>query len=310
MLLQILKEISRLVFILIITSFLTFFLLYNSPGSAAESILISHDIVPTQEAIDNIKQEYGLDKPFIVQYISWLRKVIVGDLGYAYSVDKPVIDEFLSKVPYTLMLAGFSIALILLISFPLGILSAINKGKAIDFVVTVFSSISIAVPSFWMGLMLIIIFVVNLGWFQITKMHEPRNILLAAIALALPLIGRYTALIRGIVTEQLSSDYIIGAVARGVSKRSLIINHLLPSSIVNTLPLLGISIGAILGGTVIIENIFSIPGLGNMVLNAIYARDYPLIKSFVLFMTLIFIFISFSIDQICKIIDPRLRAKN
>ena len=302
-----LKEISRLLFILLVTSFLTFFLLYNSPGSAAENILLSHDIIPTQEALDSIKKEYGLDKPFIMQFFNWLKNLIVGDLGYAYSIDKPVIDEFLNKIPYTLMLAGFSISLILLFSFPLGILSALNRGKLIDFLVAIFSSISIAVPSFWMGLMLIIIFVVNLGWFQITKMDEPRNIILAAIALALPLIGRYTALIRGAVTEQLSSDYVIGAMARGVTKRRIIINHLLPSSIVSILPLLGISIGAILGGTVIIENIFSIPGLGNMVLNAIYARDYPLIKSFVLFMTLTFIFISFSIDQICKIIDPRLR---
>ena len=302
------KEIFRLAFILLVTSFLTFFLLHSSPGSAAESILVSNDIIPTQEAIDGIKKEYGLDKPFMVQYLDWLKGVVSGDLGFAYSVDKPVAEEFLNKLPYTLMLAGFSITLIILISFPLGILSATYRGRVVNFLVTILTSISISIPSFWMGLMLIIVFVVNLGWFQITKMGEPRNIVLAAIALALPLIGRYTALIRGIVTEQLSSDYITGAIARGVTKKNIIINHLLPSSIVSTLPLIGISIGAILGGTVIIENIFSIPGLGNMVINAIYARDYPLIKSFVLFMTVVYIFISFSIDQICKVIDPRLRA--
>jgi len=304
-----LNELFKLFITLILVSFITFFLLYNSPGSAAENIILSYDMIPTAETIEEIKRQYGLDRPFLVQYFTWLIDAFHGDFGYAYSIDKHVVEEFKERLYFTLMLSGFSIVFIVVFSFFFGILSALNKGKCIDYIISIFSSVFISIPSFWLGLMLIIVFVVHLGWFEITKMNEAKNIILAAISLSLPLIGRYTKIIHVATVEQLSSDYVIGAKTRGISKFNIIINHILPNTIIITLPLIGISIGSILGGTIIIENIFSIPGLGNMVLNAIYNRDYPLIKAFVIFMTLIYIFISFAIDQICKIIDPRLENK-
>ena len=305
----VLKELSRLVLLLFIASFLTFSLLYVSPGDAAELILLAHDLLPSEEALAAIRQEYGLDKPFLLRYFDWLIGVMQGDFGYSHSAGRPVAEEFRRKIPHTLMLATFSIIIMLFFSFLLGIIAAMHKGKITDYIVMFLASTVIAVPSFWMGLMLILLFVVKLGWFEITKMQEPENMVLAAVALALPLIGRYASLIRAGIVEQLSLDHVKGAKVRGIPALTVFIRHLLPNTIIVVLPPLGISIGAILGGTIIIEEVFAIPGLGRMVLDAINLRDFPLIQSFVMFMTVIYIFIGFAIDQICKFLDPRMRFK-
>lgn len=303
----ILKEVLKLLSILLATTFLTFILLYTSPGDAAENILISHDMVPTAEAVESIRREYGLDRPFLAQYGTWLQGVAVGDFGYSHSAGSSVLEEFKSRAPQTFFLAGYAIALTVLLSFVGGILAAVYRGSIFDYTVRFASSLTISIPSFWMGLMLIILFVVHLNWFEITKMHEPRNIILPAAALSLPLIGRYIGQIRAAFIEQLSSDYVAGAKARGVRRGQIVFNHILPNAIITTLPPLGITIGAILGGTFIVETIFSIPGLGDMALAAIHARDYPLIKSYVVFMTVIYILITFIIEQACKWADPRLK---
>lgn len=302
-----LKETARLLLLLAVVSFLTFSLLYISPGDAAELILLAHDLMPSPEALESIRQKYGLDKPFLLQYVDWLGGVLQGDFGYSHSAGRPVSEEFIRKIPHTLMLAAFSIAILVFFSLLLGIIAAMHKGKAIDYIVMFLASSVIAIPSFWMGLMLILLFVVELGWFEITRMQEPGNMVLAAVALALPLIGRYASLIRAGIVEQLSQGYVIGAKVRGIPRLSVFIRHLLPNTIIIILPPLGISIGAIMGGTIIIEEVFAIPGLGRMVLEAINLRDFPLIQSFVLFMTIIYILIGFAIDQICKLLDPRFR---
>lgn len=305
-----LKEFARLLLLLFVASFLTFSLLYVSPGDAAELILLAHDMMPSEEALAAIRQEYGLDKPFLLRYFDWLMGVMQGDFGYSHSAGRPVGEEFMRKIPPTLMLATFSIAILLFFSFLLGIVAAMHKGRITDYIIMFFASSVIAVPSFWMGLMLILLFVVQLGWFQITRMHEPQNMILAATALALPLIGRYASLIRAGIVEQLSLDYVKGAKVRGIAPLTIFTRHLLPNTIIIVLPPLGISIGAILGGTIIIEEVFAIPGLGRMVLDAINLRDFPLIQSFVMFMTVIYIGIGFIIDQICKALDPRMRFES
>ena len=302
-----LKEVGRLLLLLFVASFLTFSLLYVSPGDAAELIMLAHDMIPTEETLAAIRQEYGLDKPFFLRYFDWSINALQGDFGYSHSAGQPVFEEFRRRIPFTLMLAGFSIAMLLFFSFTLGIIAAMHKGRAADYIVMLLSSTMIAIPSFWMGLMLILLFVVKLGWFEITKMQEPANMVLAAAALALPLIGRYASLIRAGIVDQLSQQHVTGAKVRGVPDITVFIRHLLPNTIIIVLPPLGISIGAILGGTIIIEEVFSIPGLGRMVLDAINLRDFPLIQSFVMFMTLIYISIGFAIELICKTLDPRMR---
>jgi len=303
------KEILRLIFILLVTTFITFAMLYDSPDIVAENILVMKDIVPTKEAIESIKKERGLDKPFVAQYTSWLIGIANADFGYSHSMNRPVKEEFLLRLPNTLMLAGYAIVIMVSLSLLLGILSSIYRGSLLDRAISIFSSIIISIPVFWMGLLLILVFIVNFSLFELTRMNTPRNIILPAIALALPLIGRYTILIRASFLEQISSNYITGAKVRGVAKSTIMLRHVLPNAIIVILPPVGISIGAILGGTVIIEMIFSIYGLGAMVLLGIDHSDYPLIKSFVLLMTVTYISISFFIDWTCKLLDPRLRAK-
>jgi len=211
-----LKEVGRLLLLLFVASFLTFSLLYVSPGDAAELIMLAHDMIPTEESLAIIRQEYGLDKPFFLRYFDWSINALQGDFGYSHSAGQPVFEEFMRRIPFTLMLAGFSIAMLLFFSFALGIIAAMHKGRAADYIVMLLSSTMIAIPSFWMGLMLILLFVVKLGWFEITKMQEPANMVLAAAALALPLIGRYASLIRAGIVDQLSQQHVTGAKVRGV----------------------------------------------------------------------------------------------
>jgi len=307
--LLVIKELIKFLSILIIATFATFVLLYDSPENIAENILIMHDIIPTKDAVEGLIKEHKLDKPFLMQYFHWLISVSNAELGYSHSLDKLVIEEFMDRAPSTFMLAGYSIFFVITMSFSFGIISSVYKNRLIDRIITILSSIVISVPVFWMGLLLILLFVVKLNMFELTKMNEAKNIILPAIALSLPLIGRYAVLIRASFLEQFSSDYVVGAKVRGISQRGIIFGHIFPNAIVAILPPLGISVGAILGGTIIIEMIYGIHGLGSMVLVGITHNDYPLIKSFVLFMTIVYMFISFFVDWICKVIDPRLRHK-
>jgi len=304
------KEFFKFISILVIATFATFVMLYDTPDNVAENLLIMHDMVPTKEAIENIKKEQGLDRPFMTQYLQWVKNAAKGDFGYSHSMGRAVNQEFVRRMPSTLILAGYAIMLLGLFSLLFGILASVYRGRLIDKIITMFSSAVIAMPVFWMGLLLILIFIVNLHLFELTKMYKAQNLILPSIALALPLIGRYTILIRAAFIEQLSSDYVIGAKVRGVPQKDIILKHILPNAIVVILPPLGISIGAILGGTIIIETIFGIYGLGNMVLSGIDHGDYPLIKTFVLFMTAIYMSVSFVTDWACRLIDPRLRHKS
>lgn len=303
-------EISRLLLVLFIATFATFAMLYTESDTVAEDILVMQDLIPTKEAIEGIKKEYGLDKPFVLQYANWIQGVTKGELGYSHSLDKPVLDEFVHRLPNTLILTGYSTAFILIFSLLFGLLGAMHKNKFIDKIIALFSSFAIAMPAFWIGLILIVIFIVKLRFFELTNMNNPKNMLLPAISLALPLIGRYAMLIRASMLDQVSANYVTSARTRGIPQRNIILRHILPNAIVSILPLLGISIGAILGGTVIIETVFGIHGIGSMVISGINHSDYPLIQSFVLFMTTVYIAISFAVDWLCKLIDPRLRHKN
>ena len=304
---MIFRELLRLLFVLFVATFVTFSMLYTDPDTVAEDILIMRDMMPNQEDIEAIKNEYGLNKPFLLQYTRWIESVSRGDFGYSHSLDKPVVEEFLQRLPNTLMLSVYSITFLIFFSLLFGILAATYKGSIIDKGVNILSAIAISIPTFWMGLILILIFIVHFRLFELTNMNNPKNILLPAISLALPLIGRYAILIRATFLDQLDANYITGAKIRGVSSVGIVFRHILPNAIVAILPPLGISIGAILGGTVIIETVFGIHGIGNMVIAAIDHTDYPIIKSFVLFMTSIYLFMSFSIDWLSKLIDPRLR---
>lgn len=303
------KRILQLLVVMILASFLTFGLTYMSPSDPAEMMLTSHDIIPTEELLEKTREEMGLNNPFIIQYGNWLKNLLTGDFGYSYSSKESVSNILSQRIFMTLRLALVALLFLIVFSLTLGILSAINKNKLLDHIIGVISFVEISIPSFWLGLILIYIFVVKVHYFDITDNSSMESVILPAVTLSIPLMGRYIRQIRSAILEQYSQDYVVGARARGIKESEIIIKHILPNAIMGIITLLGLTTAMLLGGTVIVESIFSWPGLGSMALEAITYRDYPLLQSYVIFMALIYVTINFVVDIITQAIDPRVNLK-
>lgn len=293
--------------VLIAASFITFGLTYLSPSDPAEMMLTSNDMIPTEELLEKTREEMGLKDPFIVQYGRWLHETAKGDLGYSYSTRTEVRDVIGPRVAMTVRLAMAAVGMLVMVSVLLGIIAAIWKDHLIDKVIRGISLIGISIPGFWMGMMLIFIFVVKYKFFKITDPHAPTSVILPAVTLAIPLSGRYIRQIRASVLEQFSEHYVIGARARGLKERDIIAKEVLPNAMLSIITLLGLSVAMLLGGTVIVERIFAWPGLGTMAIDAITYRDYPLLQAYVIFMTIIYVGVNFLVDVVSELIDPRLR---
>ncbi len=303
----VIRRILQLLMVMLGASFLTFGLTYLSPSDPAEMMLTSHDIVPTVELLEKTREEMGLNDPFLVQYGNWLSNLLKGDLGYSYSSREDVTDVLPKRIGMTVRLALAALLCLVLCSLLLGIVSAIKKSHFIDYIIRGLSFVGISIPAFWLGLLLMYVFVVKVRWFKITDPYAFESVILPALTLAIPLIGRYTRQIRAAVLEQFSQDYAVGARARGIKEREIILKHVLPNAMMGIITLLGLSIAFLLGGTVFVENIFSWPGLGTMALEAITYRDYPLLQAYVLFMALIYVSINFLVDISTQALDPRMR---
>lgn len=300
------KRILQLLLAIFGVTFITFGLTTISPSDPAEVRLLANDQIPSEEALEKLREEMGLNDPFLVQYGDWLKDILRGDLGYSYRYSAPVANVLTQKVPITLELAAAALGLFLVLSICLGVLAAIYKSKLLDYCIRGFSFISISIPAFWLGLIFLYYFAVKLNWFSVTKTDSFSSIVLPAFTLAFPLIGKYARLIRSEILEQLSHDYVIGARSNGVKEHRIIFRYVLPNALISILPLFGLSMAALLGGTVIVENIFSWHGLGSMALEAITYRDYALLQAYVLLMTVIYVSINFIVDVFVQVLDPRI----
>jgi len=305
-----LSRFPQLLLVVLGASFLTFSLTYLSPGDPAEMMFAARSVVPTEEALAEARKQMGLDAPFLVQYGRWLGKVATGDLGTSYITNGPVIDILKRKIPMTLKLALTATLFLAVFSLLFGILSALYRNHLPDFFIRGGSFCGISIPDFWLGLILIYFFVVKLGWFKITDPYLPSSVILPGLTLAIPLIGRYVRQIRAALLEEISSDYVIGARARGIREHTIILGHVLPNALAGLLTLFGLSIALLIGGTVIVESIFTWPGLGRMALDAIFQRDYPLLQAYVILMALIYVGISFLVDLVTELVNPRSREKD
>ena len=277
------NRLTQVIITLIGVSFLTFCLTYLSPGDPAAMVLEASDTIVSQEVLEKTREEMGLNDPFLVQYGNWVWGVLHGDMGMSYSGKKPVVDKLMEGFAGTVLLAITTIVLILLISLPLGIFSAVHRNKIPDFVVRVFSFIGVSMPSFWVGLILLYIFGLKLGLFPIaTATVTPSGLVLPALTLAIYQSAKYTRQVRTVILDELNQDYVIGARARGLSENMILWKHVLPNAVLPLITLLGMSIGWLLGGVAVIETVFAWPGMGRMAVYAITMRDYPLIEGFVL----------------------------
>lgn len=302
------NRLTQVIITLIGVSFLTFCLTYLSPGDPAAMVLEASDTIVSQEVLEKTREEMGLNDPFLVQYGNWVWGVLHGDMGMSYSGKKPVVDKLMEGFAGTVLLAITTIVLILLISLPLGIFSAVHRNKIPDFVVRVFSFIGVSMPSFWVGLILLYIFGLKLGIFPIaTATVTPSGLVLPALTLAIYQSAKYTRQVRTVILDELNQDYVIGARARGLSENMILWKHVLPNAVLPLITLLGMSIGWLLGGVAVIETVFAWPGMGRMAVYAITMRDYPLIEGFVLWIAAMYTIINFLVDLSYTYLDPRLK---
>lgn len=303
----------RLIQILVVLfgiSFFTFGLTYLSPGDPAEIMLTECGNVPTPELLEQTRAELGLDKPFLIQYGTWLKGVLTGDMGTSYSMKVPVVEKLTSCFWPTLKLALFSLIIMLAVSVPLGILSAVYQNRWPDYLVRGLTFLGVSIPSFWVGLILLSIFGVTFRWVTVSGgSTDFKSLILPAVTLAFSMSAKYTRQVRIAVLEELRQDYVTGARMRGIRESTILWKHVLPNSMLPLVTLLGISLGSLLGGTAVVEIIYNWPGLGSMAVKAISCRDYPLVQGYVLWIALLYMGINLLVDLSYNRLDPRLKEE-
>lgn len=310
------KRFLQLIPILIGITFLSFSLMCLAGGDAVTATLENQGVAVSQEIIDAKKHELGLDKPFIEQYGTWLVGLMTGDMGVSYVSDKEVFATFTSKLPATIVLTIVSVLLTIVISVPLGILAAVKQNRFTDYLIRVLSFIGNSLPNFFVALLLILVFSVCLGWFPVVSSSigktglaslSIQGTILPAFTLAIAMSSKYTRQIRATVLEELNKPYVIGARARGISERTILIKHVLKSCMIMVVTLLALSIGDLLGGTAIVETIFQWDGVGKLAVDSITMRDYPLIQAYVVWMAIIYVMVNLVADLVYHRLDPRVR---
>lgn len=292
--------------ILIIISFVSFELMNLAPGDPAEAILTSQGAVVTADVLESTRIEMGLDKPVFQQYLNWMKNCLKGDFGISYSTGLLVKEELLNHLPYTIALTASAMIITMIISIPLGIISAVRKDKFIDYIIRTMSFIGNSVPGFFLALILLLVFSLKLRWFPILSESGFKSIILPSITLAIPMISKYIRQIRVVVIEELEKDYVKGARSRGINELGILYFNVLKNIMITIITLISLSIGSLMGGTAVIESIFVWPGIGSLALNAISNRDYPVIQGYVLWMAIIFVLVNLITDLLYRVIDPRI----
>ncbi|TLD81428.1 ABC transporter permease subunit [Helicobacter sp. MIT 11-5569] len=306
MLLFISKRLALLIPLLIVISFVVFLLLHLSPIDPAFSYLTQSQIPPTQEALQQARMELGLDKPFLEQYLSWLKKAFVLDFGISYVTKRPVLGDILYYLPVTLNLTFLAMFFIVLVSIPVGILAAYKKDSIYDKLILLFSFSGVSFPSFWFGFLLIYLFSLKLGILVPYESMGFERYILPTLTLALMSLSINIRLVRSSILEHKNDKSLLYAKARGLSKNQVQV-HLLKNSLIPVVTSFGMHFGELLGGAVIVEILFALPGLGRYAVSAIYSHDYPVLQCFMLLMTTIFICINLLIDILYIFLNPKIR---
>ncbi len=289
-------------------SVLIWTLLPLAPGDPALRLLQARGVLePLPKEIEAVRREMGLDRPLLVQYVNWLGRVVRGDLSDSYQSGKPVLQEFGKRLPATAMLAGVALLLSFAVSIPAALLSAAYHERWPDQVVRFLTQVGATTPSFLVGLLILYVLVLKLGWGQVVSGGKFGQVWLPAACLALRRAARWTQLLRANLLEALGSRYILVVTARGATKLRILLRYALPNAMLPFLTAVGVGISALLGGSAIIEAVFTWPGLGSYVVAAIGARDLPVMQGFVAVNTLVYVGASFVVDALAMLLDPRIR---
>lgn len=286
---------------------LSFTLIHLAPSDPVSVRLSLGGIAVDPAAAAQMRTEMGLDRPLSVQYGDWLMRFLHGDMGTSYRSDRPVSALLLQALPYTLTIAGGAMLLTLLISLPLGIAVAAYRNSALDCIVRFLTFIGNAVPSFIVGILLMFLFSYQLGWIPVLAGNSPVGMVLPTATLALIMSARYIRQIRAATLDELAKDYIIGLRARGITERRILFGNVLKNIMGIVITLTAISVGSLLGGVVIIETLFSRPGVGSLLMTAINSRDYPVIQATVVWMVLAYFVVNLLADLSYRHFNPRVK---
>ena len=304
------KRLLSLIPILLGITFLTFLLLYIAPGDPAQKRLSSNSgVAVTQEQIDNMREEMGLNRPFLVQYGSWLGHALTGDLGTSYKDSMPVSGKLGPAFKRTLILAGVSLLISLLVSIPTGILSAVYRGSFWDHLFRWLSFVGNSLPNFLLSILLMYFLCIKVDLFPVIATGSIQGLFLPALALAIPMASRFVRQIRAEVLEEIGRDYVTGLTARGVRSSWVLFRNVLRNSMSSIMTIVALAVGTLMGGSVVVESIFNWPGIGKLAMDSITARDYPVIQGFVLIMAVVYVLVNLFTDLFHHWLDPRVELE-
>lgn len=310
----ILKKIVTLIITLLFISLITFTAFSVIPGDAATARL-GTDATPEQVA--QLREEMGLDDPLPERYVNWLGGAIRGDFGDSYQYDTSTVASLMAdRLPVTLILAVMSLVLILVISVPLGIVSARYAGKWLDTLINQVSQVTMAIPAFFLGILITYIFGLILSWFQPGAFVDPSvsfwgcvaSLIFPSIAVALPKIAMVVKFLRNSILSEMPKDYVRTAYSRGNGKSRVLYVHILRNALIPVITFVAIIIAEIMAGSIIVEQVFGIPGMGQLLITSISARDYPVVQAIVTYITAIVVIVNFLVDILYRLVDPRVKA--
>jgi peptide/nickel transport system permease protein len=305
------RRIGQAIIVLIGVTIITFILLHLLPGNPVRAIL------GTRASAIDIKQltdQLGLNKPLYIQYLVWVNNLIHGNLGFSYKLDQPVAALLAQRIPKTLFLVGASLILAVLLAVPLGMLQAVRRNKPDDYVLTGLSFIFYSMPSFWLGILLIVLFSATLGWFpseapqdQFSVFSQLNGMVLPVATLTLVTLAFFSRYTRSSMLEQTIQDYVRTARAKGVSRRAVLFRHVLRNALIPVITLLGLSLGGILSGAVVTEDVFNYPGMGLLFYQAAVSDDFPVLLGVTVVVALATVLGNLIADILYAVTDPRIR---
>ncbi|WP_337402055.1 nickel ABC transporter permease [Dialister invisus] len=304
---SIIRRVLQFIPVLLGITFLAFLLIYLSPSDPVNVRMSAGGISVSPEIMESMRRSMGLDRPLLVQYGDWLWNILHGNMGKSYITDADVLDQILKALPYTLKMAGASLLLTLCISIPVGILTAAMQNSKFDYVVRVMAFVGNALPNFIIALCLMFIFSYRLGWIPVLATTKPIGLILPALTLALVMSSRYIRQIRAAMLDELGKGYVVGLRSRGLSETTILYKNVLKNIMVTVITLTGISLGSLLGGTVIVETVFTWPGLGSLIMEGISQRDYPVVQAVIVWMASAFMVVNLLTDISYTVFNPKIK---
>lgn len=307
------KKLISLFLTLFFVSLIIFFVFQVLPGNPAEIILGTE---ADEAQVLALEKELGLDKPILVRYGNWIKDILKLDMGTSLKYQVPVKDLFLKKLPVTLYLTFFSLFLSLIIAIPLSIQITAKSDKWYSSIITAITQLGISIPSFWLAFLLIYVFAVKLGWFNTLSynamsgnfLQKLSKFFLPSLAIAIPNIATIIRYMQSAILDEINKDYVRTARMKGLLLKDILYKHVLRNALIPVITIIGISITSSVGGSLIVENVFSLPGIGSLIVQSISSRDFPLIQSVVLAVAFMVIFINLIVDILYRIVDPRIRG--